>query len=201
MRSLLPFPITTFQSTRPSRASTNTTRCITMTDTFQSTRPSRASTNISANLAKRANISIHKALTGLDLKILTAIINRYNFNPQGPHGPRLNFTLSRQLKVEFQSTRPSRASTITIYEFIKLFENFNPQGPHGPRPIISSALAAAASISIHKALTGLDRSLGILLPQPHNFNPQGPHGPRHRCQRFVWYHSDFNPQGPHGPRR
>ena len=35
------------------------------------------------------DISIHKALAGLDFPKAIQIYNHYNFNPQGPRGPRL----------------------------------------------------------------------------------------------------------------
>ena len=81
-------------------------------------------------------ISIHKALTGLDTSDATTDETYNHFNPQGPHGPRRMSLPIRGGDNLFQSTRPSRASTFAI-EFI--FIDFD--------------------ISIHKALTGLDRSL------------------------------------------
>ena len=55
----------------------------------------------------------------------------------------------------FQSTRPSRASTIIIM-WLLLLHNFNPQGPRGPRLHFSSVISFRDYISIHKALAGLD---------------------------------------------
>jgi len=130
---------------------------------FQSTRPSRASTMLEKDYKAGLNISIHKALTGLDPlpricghyrgisihKALTGLDSDYKlppkraryFNPQGPHGPR---QLSPRLKIReylFQSTRPSRASTTLTREVVLL-----------------------SKISIHKALTGLDRNFHQFLP-------------------------------------
>ena len=56
---------------------------------FQSTRPSRASTKKFAEDFKNWNISIHKALTGLDSRSRGSGRRSQYFNPQGPHGPRL----------------------------------------------------------------------------------------------------------------
>ncbi len=58
---------------------------------FQSTRPSRASTSVNLKIKPPSDISIHKALTGLDYPVV--------------HLAHLVCT--------FQSTRPSRASTIS----------------------------------------------------------------------------------------
>ena len=124
-----------FQSTRPSRAST---LCLgMMTDIrpisihkalagldlrvlppwrsgvlFQSTRPSRASTMWITSFLVKYFISIHKALAGLDRsRTYRHRSNRY-FNPQGPRGPRRDWEGIGQLIGQFQSTRPSRASTM-----------------------------------------------------------------------------------------
>ena len=101
-----------------------------------------------------------------------------HFNPQGPHGPR--HTTSRQFPASrlFQSTRPSRASTINNCHFFHILP-----------------------ISIHKALTGLDKPHFLHRKGLRYFNPQGPHGPRLWCRYRSFYQWHFNPQGPHGPRR
>ena len=167
-----------FQSTRPSRASTqisshfeNRQRYFNPQGPhgprrlsafpkfhnriFQSTRPSRASTPPAKTLGYLLGISIHKALTGLDLEVRKEECMKNYFNPQGPHGPRRIYNL-----------------------FFRLCLYFNPQGPHGPRlrcycpfllrtlfqstrPSRASTLLAMSTsiimkISIHKALTGLD---------------------------------------------
>ena len=145
-----------FQSTRPSRASTKSGRRIWKSSnhfnpqgphgprlnspessryihSFQSTRPSRASTKKVAFQSELFYISIHKALTGLDTAWLKPPQYKQHFNPQGPHGPRRNNNKATIEDVIFQSTRPSRASTVNYY---KQMERYH--------------------ISIHKALTGLD---------------------------------------------
>ena len=55
------------------------------------------------------------------------------FNPQGPRGPR-------------PLLRAWRAT----------FRHFNPQGPRGPRHLKNRTLTVNKTISIHKALAGLD---------------------------------------------
>ena len=108
------------------------------------------------NIPPKYHISIHKALAGLDVQRIRAITNALHFNPQGPRGPRRgllhrvresdNFNPQgprgprRKRRDEedrykkFQSTRPSRASTSSVFFVI-----------------------ACCIISIHKALAGLDR--------------------------------------------
>ena len=102
--------------------------------------------------------------------------------------------------LKFQSTRPSRASTFSGCAVRKKMVDFNPQGPRGPRPQVTSVAAAAYTISIHKALAGLDALDYAIKSTFWNFNPQGPRGPRpaHTSRRSMKY--NFNPQGPRGPR-
>ena len=102
-----------FQSTRPSRASTFDNTATIAMHTFQSTRPSRASTPSRCRRSGYLNISIHKALTGLDQLPKAIPLKLFYFNPQGPHGPRLPGVVDESVRKIFQSTRPSRASTFS----------------------------------------------------------------------------------------
>ena len=81
--------------------------------------------------------------------------SRYYFNPQGPRGPRLVNNIIFRGFCTFQSTRPSRASTI-----------------------VSRAECWRWYISIHKALAGLDCIGSHKAAPKQDFNPQGPRGPR-----------------------
>ncbi len=124
------------------------------------------------------NISIHKALTGLDdLAGLLCNLALY-FNPQGPHGPRLCRIRYGLTARGFQSTRPSRAST-----------------SH------ASSISSGFHISIHKALTGLDVDSIAAVSPPTIFQSTRPSRASTRqdlLHHGPWTH--FNPQGPHGPR-
>ena len=57
----------------------------------------------------------------------------HHFNPQGPRGPRPRPSIICCGNPRFQSTRPSRASTIVALRLSNCSFNFNPQGPRGPR--------------------------------------------------------------------
>ena len=122
------------------------------------------------------------------------------FNPQGTRGPRPYWRLTANHIQIFQSTRPSRASTLGWFPFLVQILYFNPQGPRGPRRNCFSHSPYWFMISIHKALAGLDGTwTGI------------------RCGKRISIHkslagldvkqvircqvcTDFNPQGPRGPR-
>ena len=82
------------------------------------------------------NISIHKALAGLDEPQRPLVCTGYHFNPQGPCGPRPFAASSISTRGSFQSTRPLRASTYLTFG----------------KDVIPN-------ISIHKALAGLDKGL------------------------------------------
>ena len=104
---------------------------------FQSTRPSRASTSLAVSIEQSDSISIHKALAGLDdifqsyhmpvgISIHKALAGLDHpsswlsraygyFNPQGPRGPRPFSPVKPIASREFQSTRPSRASTVCYF--------------------------------------------------------------------------------------
>ena len=168
----------TFQSTRPSRASTADANIADGLLEFQSTRPSRASTLTDICKRNGKKISIHKALTGLDKE------------QRGPY-PEPTISIHKALTgldvkrlvcdvdfPQFQSTRPSRASTERYCSLRPEIGHFNPQGPHGPRRIV--------------------RREGKYLAY---FNPQGPHGPRPELHTAYDRMNYFNPQGPHGPRQ
>ena len=150
--------------------------------TFQSTRPSRASTRdcmagrramgISIHKALAGldacaalgalppRISIHKALAGLDFFHASPFVNINYFNPQGPRGPRRGELKCLFQFLRFQSTRPSRASTLDGLTGQLASSDFNPQGPRGPRRTGRAPWYSATAISIHKALAGLDRPVG-----------------------------------------
>ena len=145
-------PKTRFQSTRPSRASTQLCRNLQKmifisihkalagldiirslrrkrVETFQSTRPSRASTYSAGRNGEQGHISIHKALAGLDqCKPVYKADIRY-FNPQGPRGPRPQRPFTVRCIFVFQSTRPSRASTLDRFITEKLGIKFQSTRP------------------------------------------------------------------------
>ena len=130
----------------------------------------------------------------------------------------------RAVAREFQSTRPSRASTATVsavnhYSIISIHKALA-----GLDQAAQSAQTNLDDISIHKALAGLDPNHHRAALSPFHFNPQGPRGPRlfkrqqermmNRFQstrpsrastgiavRILDVHKYFNPQGPRGPRR
>ena len=174
---------------------------------FQSTRPSRASTLYNDRLHSWHRISIHKALAGLDDAKAENIVTSYNFNPQGPRGPRLLDRKSYLLSKQFQSTRPSRASTRNrklAFPGELEFQSTRPSRASTARKAIvtpgsrfQSTRPSRAStleyvkvgwnkfISIHKALAGLDRAgCRIQVVYCKYFNPQGPRGPRHYSNKY-----------------
>ena len=111
---------------------------------FQSTRPSRASTVSLAILFQVMNISIHKALAGLDSKANKDSLQKIRFQSTRPsRASTIKLTansVSRNISIHkalagldefssgifqilllFQSTRPSRASTAIFTNFVSTF--------------------------------------------------------------------------------
>ena len=122
-----------FQSTRPSRASTQQRNCL--TSLFfdfnpQGPRGPRLSNkdllSVSVNFNPQGPRGPRRART--------AVLHwAEDFNPQGPRGPRRRKVPDMDYICEFQSTRPSRASTFCLCRS-----------------------GCCRIISIHKALAGLD---------------------------------------------
>ena len=190
----------TFQSTRPSWASTKGSQ-ETQASLFISIHKALAGLDVYfVGLGTSCGISIHKALAGLDDYPLTdprdiyisihkalAGLDESNafriyllsyFNPQGPRGPRLFKLHSTQSAFVFQSTRPSRASTVELLRHGHMSKISIHKALAGLDDIEDSRIVYTGYISIHKALAGLD----FYVPKESlvfaYFNPQGPRGPR-----------------------
>ena len=103
----------------------------------------------------QSSISIHKALAGLDYDLPLVFLKDWISIHKALAGLDMAMAGWKTDDMLFQSTRPSRASTISSYTLVGLTLNFNPQGPRGPRPYCV-----------------IIRCWG-----PY-FNPQGPRGPR-----------------------
>ena len=101
-----------------------------------------------------------------------------NFNPQGPRGPRLCFDGDALGLIGFQSTRPSRASTIAPYCGCFYYVYFNPQGPRGPRHSIYGSIEDINLFQSTRPSRASTPAFSGLWPAPVDFNPQGPRGPR-----------------------
>ena len=132
---------------------------------------------LSQQVGRLFMISIHKALAGLDNGGTGGTTSVSNFNPQGPRGPRLRILSGIVLDDIFQSTRPSRASTEA-----------------------EAAEAAIFTISIHKALAGLDDNFQYFLDMLDISIHKALAGLDEKDLLTYRYIRDFNPQGPRGPR-
>ena len=145
---------------------------------FQSTRPSRASTVKVTSPNPSEIISIHKALAGLDALDYAIKSTFWNFNPQGPRGPRPAHTSRRSMKYNFNPQGPRGPRPGCCTPTICALRDFNPQGPRGPRPnegFVTDARQIFQSTRPSRASTTRD---GPRQENHHNFNPQGPRGPR-----------------------
>ena len=154
---------------------------------------------LSQQVGRLFMISIHKALAGLDNGGTGGTTSVSNFNPQGPRGPRLRILSGIVLDDIFQSTRPSRASTEAEAAEAAIFTISIHKALAGLDDNFQYFLDML-DISIHKALAGLDADTCRLGGTEVDFNPQGPRGPRRCMVKGLLSRGDFNPQGPRGPR-
>ena len=123
---------------------------------FQSTRPSRASTADAWRHEKIVHISIHKALAGLDFVLKACRFVRIDFNPQGPRGPRRSPVPSVHFPTDFNPQGP-RGPRHNHHSFCASVRGFQSTRPSRASTALRDAILAFKSISIHKALAGLDK--------------------------------------------
>ena len=95
------------------------------------------------------------------------------FNPQGPHGPRRKGLNQNKLLPGFQSTRPSRASTGKM-KFCFRSRSFQSTRPSRASTVVQLKTDTRMMISIHKALTGLDRRDRLAVQSPQRFQSTRP---------------------------
>ena len=125
-----------FQSTRPLRGATDTSRSGSYHNRFQSTRPLRGATGMPLGVEPSQQISIHAPLAGRDRSRWDRLCNLGDFNPRAPCGARRRiFPRSRRVK------------WISIH------------APLAGRDCIDFAKNADHRISIHAPLAGRDGSI------------------------------------------
>ena len=79
-----------------------------------------------------------------------------HFNPRGPCGPRLIWTLGRSIRGYFNPRGPCGPRPGTNSGAIAIHSNFNPRGPCGPRQCSSIPGLCACHISILAVLADRD---------------------------------------------
>ena len=149
---------------------------------FQSTRPSRASTLLAREwLIWQMHFNPQGPRGPRRFWRRNLAECRRYFNPQGPRGPRPTLPGDIYNGIVFQSTRPSRASTI-VYNVHFVKRKFQSTRPSRASTNRRDSHVSDGNISIHKALAGLDISMFMVMLRTGYFNPQGPRGPRLRCR-------------------
>ena len=123
--------------------------------TFQSTFPSRGTTFLALLTGKNHVISIHVPLAGNDSGAFAVINLDKNFNPRSPRGERLKLYGNGRAMDEFQSTFPSRGTTLPNHSEQK-----------------------RRQISIHVPLAGNDIQSEPATRKIFHFNPRSPRGER-----------------------
>ena len=103
----------------------------------------------------RLQISIHKALTGLD-SIHTSVARGQHISIHKALTGLDYAAIYGDLHGDISIHKALTGLDVARYFSLFLLIYFNPQGPHGPRRERSYDEMAMRYISIHKALTGLD---------------------------------------------
>ena len=101
-----------------------------------------------------------------------------NFNPRAPRGARLCRQRRAVQPGEFQSTCPSRGTTLMCFATPPRLENFNPRAPRGARHLAACNIDILLVISIHVPLAGHDAAFVFDFPFFLYFNPRAPRGAR-----------------------
>ena len=107
------------------------------------------------------------------------------FNPRSPCGLRLNSTVFCYGSDRFQSTQPMRAATNPSFSYCLIRYRFQSTQPMRAATKYLYAAAGPATISIHAAHAGCDKSKEPPPVLPDNFNPRSPCGLR-LPQGFTW---------------
>ena len=106
---------------------------------FQSTRPSRASTQVYANSGAGTYISIHKALAGLDRRMLAALEEH------------MDISIHKAL-AGLDTTIVGQGAILTAISIHKALAGLD---------YVRNVFGNSNGISIHKALAGLDQLSGV----------------------------------------
>ena len=153
---------------------------------------------------------------------MTADKTNHYFNPRTPRGVRRVLEIVKIIRVEFQSTHPSRGATnvrvvcrrrraISIHAPLAgcdggekviqhVLSDFNPRTPRGVRRFDVRELNPVFIISIHAPLAGCDNPVAARRAFPSDFNPRTPRGVRRDTPMKQTRTRNFNPRTPRGVR-
>ena len=179
---MMGYVITAFQSTRPVRGET----CVPAPEVCQAKNfnplaPCGARLEAALQIERENAISIHSPRAGRDRiarhgqaralhfnplapcgarrhSTLPVYTQLRHFNPLAPCGARLRAARPQGIEIKFQSTRPVRGETRSLWDPPFLRSNFNPLAPCGARRSVSISDAFAICISIHSPRAGRDQA-------------------------------------------
>ena len=146
---------------------------------FQSTRPSRGATGTSRLFWDDNDISIHAPLAGRDrLNHVVPPPTAY-FNPRAPRGARREEFDRLAAIVGISIHAPLAGRDALFCNFRPCSWDFNPRAPRGARRIMDLLLGLqTADISIHAPLAGRDDQGHQPPHYGFDFNPRAPRGAR-----------------------
>ena len=191
-----------------------------MAAVFQSTRPIRGATKAVQQRGVHGIISIHAPHTGRDASISSAnSITAFDFNPRAPYGARLcqlphsvvtdaisihaphtgrdvPFKINQLGCSAFQSTRPIRGATITVYIKLTPIHNFNPRAPYGARHQLPYHHQYGLEFQSTRPIRGATGLSFVALFWLSDFNPRAPYGARLNNNVKVSIHIRFQSTRP-----
>ena len=167
---------------------------------FQSTRPMRGATAILNTKTEGGTISIHAPHAGRDEVSSVWWSTVIYFNPRAPCGARRVGEVVGEVEEKFQSTRPMRGATDSVFGFrltvvisihaphagrdwqfgnaYTVVGNFNPRAPCGARPDKRERLVTDEVFQSTRPMRGATFTSGTCSSHSSDFNPRAPCGAR-----------------------
>ena len=145
-----------FQSTFPSRGTTSQAVAVFCLMLISIHVPLAGNDNGDYFWVRNYGISIHVPLAGNDFQPLIIENDAVDFNPRSPRGERREYDMNEPEHELFQSTFPSRGTTVCGKTIVLLSGDFNPRSPRGERQYQPRQPRGRRNISIHVPLAGND---------------------------------------------
>ena len=215
-----------FQSTRPIRGATNTSRCSSHPlqyfnprapygtrrrvqkicggpPPFQSTRPIRGAT--ARHLALRLpqpQFQSTRPIRGATYLVARSGSGTPHFNPRAPYGARLFDKLELREITDISIHAPHTGRDARVYGSCWKRGYFNPRAPYGARRAGAGDVPAPAGISIHAPHTGRDSLAHCSSSRNATFQSTRPiRGATRTADLSPQDALNFNPRAPYGARR
>ena len=154
----------------------------TIMDMFQSTRPRRGATNSSRPRSALWCVSIHAPPKGRDQFVSAALCVVVCFNPRAPEGARPLIFAGKASGELFQSTRPRRGATENAVDELPVSDVSIHAPPKGRDLAIGALRRIAVEFQSTRPRRGATRPVQVIRCGKKGFNPRAPEGARPRTR-------------------